>query len=389
MRTLPTIAAAGSLIAAAFGCGPMTELGLVKAKPSSGGIVHSYTESSDGGHANVYWFDTSAGPIVVDVPLTTSEAKKMRKQMIRPYRIYITEADPVRFGGLAVMKNARRAGVHDTGDRDRDPDARRSTSRCAYRKRVGDDVPGHVDAPTPAIEERNHDMIGEVEVELLPLGPAAAESSMAVFVPKTGELITGDVVAGKEHLDLTWGRSVVWQDRIAELKALEPKLIYPGHGAPGGPELLDETLAYLKYVPRHRGVEHVKQGAPAKISRADANDIKRQMLARYPKLGRAELLDRSIPAEYAVQLAALAPAPPADGAAPPGLGTAPAGTPSTATTPSPSGAGSSTTAPAATAAPAGGGASGGMDDLLGSTPAHRRARRRREEVARTRAIAVR
>jgi len=63
------------------------------------------TESGDGGHANVYWFDTQAGPIVVDVPLTTSEAKKMRGKMIRPYRIYVTEADPVRFGGLAVMKN--------------------------------------------------------------------------------------------------------------------------------------------------------------------------------------------------------------------------------------------------------------------------------------------
>src|SRR5262249_1121784 len=104
MRTLPMIAAAGSLLAAGFGCGPMTELGLVKPKPSNGGIVHTYTEGGDAGHANLYWFDTTAGPIVVDVPLTASEAKKMRKGMIRPYRIYITEADPVRFGGLAVMK---------------------------------------------------------------------------------------------------------------------------------------------------------------------------------------------------------------------------------------------------------------------------------------------
>ncbi|HEY2745604.1 MAG TPA: MBL fold metallo-hydrolase, partial [Polyangia bacterium] len=337
MRTLPTIAATGMLMAAAFGCGPMTELGLVKPKPSSGGIVHTFTESGDGGHANVYWFDTQAGPIVVDVPLTTSEAKKMRKGMIRPYRIYITEADPVRFGGLAVMKNpdvpayttpAIATEIQTHGDQ----------RLAAYRKHVGDDVPSHVDAPTPAIEERNHDMIGEVEVELLPLGPAAAEASMAVFLPKTGELITGDVVAGREHLDLTWGRSVVWQDRIAELKALEPRLIYPGHGSAGGAELLDETLAYLKTF--HDIVaSKVKQGAPAKISRADANDIKRQMTAKYPKLGRVELLDRSIPAEYAVQLAALAPAPPAEG-------TTPTGTPATATTTLPAAASTATTPPA-------------------------------------------
>jgi glyoxylase-like metal-dependent hydrolase (beta-lactamase superfamily II) len=360
MRTLPTIAAAGSLVAAAFGCGPMTELGLVKPKPSTGGIVHQYTESGDGGHANVYWFDTQAGPIVVDVPLTTSEAKKMRKGMIRPYRIYVTEADPVRFGGLATMKipdvpayttPAIATEIQTHGDQ----------RLAAYRKRVGDDVPGHVDAPSPAIEERSHDMIGEVEVELLPLGPAAAEASLAVFIPKTGELITGDVVAGKEHLDLTWGRSKVWQDRIAELKALEPRLIYPGHGATGGAEMLDETLNYLKAF--HDTVAtKVKQGAPAKISKADATDIKRQMVAKYPKLGRPELLDRSIPAEYAVQLAELAPAPPTPeqpGTTPPPGGKP--GTPSTSTTTS-----GTTAAPATTSSTSSSSSPAAMDDLLGS-----------------------
>ena len=367
MRTLPTIAAAGSLVAAAFGCGPMTELGLIKPKPSTGGIVHQYTESGDGGHANVYWFDTQAGPIVVDVPLTTSEAKKMRKGMIRPYRIYVTEADPVRFGGLATMKNpdvpayttpAIATEIQTHGDQ----------RLAAYRKRVGDDVPTHVDAPSPAIEERAHDMIGEVEVELLPLGPAAAEASLAVFIPKTGELITGDVVAGKEHLDLTWGRSKVWQDRISELKALEPRLIYPGHGASGGAELLDETLNYLKAF--HDIVAtKVKQGAPAKISKSDATDIKRQMLAKYPKLGRAELLDRSIPAEYAVQLAELAPAPPTPdqpGTTPPPAGTP--GTPSTSTTSgtAPTPATSSSTSATTTSPSTTSSSPGGMDDLLGS-----------------------
>ncbi|MDB4969187.1 MAG: hydrolase [Myxococcales bacterium] len=360
MRTLPIVAAV-SLMGAGLGCGPMTELGLIKPKSSTGGVVHAYTQGGAGGHANVYWFDTQAGPIVVDVPVSTSEAKKMRKQMIRPYRIYITEADPVRFGGLATMKipdvpayttPAIATEIQNHGDQRLGP----------FHRKNPDDVPGHVEAPSPAIEERAHDLIGGVEVELLPLGPAAAEASLAVFISKTGELITGDVVAGKEHLDLTWGRSKVWQDRIAELKALEPKLVYPGHGAAGGPELLDETLTYLKTF--HDIVAgKVKQGAPAKVSKNDAADIKRQMLAKYPKLGRAELLDRSIPAEYAVQLAELAPAPPSDPNAPgatPGAGTAPAGSPPPAT------ATPSTTSSSPATSPAGGGASGGMDDLLGA-----------------------
>jgi glyoxylase-like metal-dependent hydrolase (beta-lactamase superfamily II) len=351
MRTLP-IAAAVTLLGAGWGCGPMTELGLVKPKPSTGGIVHAFTQGGAADHANVYWFDTQAGPIVVDVPLTTSDAKKLRKQMARPYRIYITEATPVRFGGLATMRvpdvpafttPAIATDIQQHGDQ----------RIAAFRRAHPDDVPAHVDAPSPAIEERSHDVMGEVEVELLPLGPAAAEHSLAVFIPKTGELISGDVIAGKEHLDLTWGRSKVWQDRINELKALEPRLIYPGHGSSGGPELLEETLAYLKFF--HDTVaSKVKQGAPAKVSKNDAADIKKQMLAKYPKLGRAELLDRSIPAEYAVQLAELAPtAAPAEqqaGATP--AGSAPASTTAAKTT---TPAGSSTAAKPA--AP--------VDDLLG------------------------
>jgi hypothetical protein len=329
----------------------MAELGLVHPK-SSGGIVHTFSQGSDGDHVNVFWFDTQTGPIVVDVPATTSDAKSMRGKMIRPYRIYITEASPSHFGGLATMRQpdvpawttpAIATEIQNHGDQ----------RLMALRRRVGDDVPAHVDAPTPAVEERMHDIVGEVEVEVIPLGPAAAEASLAVFLPKTGELIAGDVVANKQHLDLTWGRSVVWQDRIAELKALEPKLVYPSHGSSGGPELLDDTLAYLKFF--HDSVaEHVKQGAPARIAAGAAADVKRRMLARFPKLGRPELLDKSIPAEYAVQLAALAPgAPGSDQQA-----TAGGATPPTVATPA-----SST--PAAASAPASSGSS--MDDLLGDS----------------------
>ena len=348
MRTKMMVA----VVVLVAGCGPMAELGIVHPK-SSGGIVHTFSQGGDGDHVNVYWFDTQTGPIVVDVPATTSEAKKMRGKMIRPYRIYITEATPTHFGGLAAMRQPDVAAwttpaiateIQNHGDQ----------RLGALRRRVGDDVPGHGDAPTPAVEERMHDIVGEVEVEVIPLGPAAAEASLAVYLPKTGELIAGDVVAGKQHLDLTWGRSKVWQDRIAELKALEPKLIYPSHGASGGPELLDDTLAYLKFF--HDAVaEHVKQGAPARIAGGAAADVKRRMLARYPKLGRAELLDKSIPAEYAVQLAELAPgAPGSDQQAAAGA-TPPTATPASST-------------PAATPAATSKSSSGSaMDDLLGDS----------------------
>jgi cyclase len=319
-------------------------VGSSKGDPTQGGIIHRYTQGKLGGNANVYWYDTPAGPVVIDLPLTTAETKKLRGLMVRPYRIYITAARPERFGGLPTMRGAEipvyttpavATEIKEHGDQ-----------RLAPLHRKNADVPSHVDPPAPTVDERTHSLVGEIELELLPLGPAESESSLALYLPKTGELITGDVVGGHEHLDLTWGRSVVWQDRMSELKALEPRIIYPGHGTPGGPELLDETLVYLKFF-HDLVAEKVKAGGPAKITPADATDVKRKMLIQYPKLGRPELLDRSIPAEYAVQMAALPPA--AAPEAKPGEGGAPG--PAGSSAPGP--AGSSAPGPAgSTAKPA-------------------------------------
>ena len=277
----------------------------LRKEPPAGGVVATFRQGTAATNANIYWFETPAGPVIIDSPMTLTETGRLKDALERPYRIYITSAKPERFGGLDSLRKpdvpafttpAVATEIQSYGN-----------SRLApFHKRFGADVPAAITPPTPAIEERTNDMVGEVEIELLPLGPAESEASLALFLPKTRELITGDVVAGAQHLDLTWGRSVAWQDRINELKALEPKFVYPGHGEPGGIELLEANLAYLKFF--HDTVaEKVKPGAPAKIARNDFEDVKRRMKAKFREYGREELLDRSIPAEYAVQLAALPP----------------------------------------------------------------------------------
>jgi glyoxylase-like metal-dependent hydrolase (beta-lactamase superfamily II) len=338
---------------ALFGC---ASLGSQHAEPTQGGIVHRYTQGRGGGYANIYWYETPAGPVMIDVPLSLGETKKLRGSMVRPYRIYITAARPERFGGLPVLRQADVPAFSTPAVATEIKEHGAQRLGPFHRERP-EDVPEQVEAPSPTVDERTHAMVGEIELDLLPLGPAESESSLALFLPKTGELIAGDVVGGHEHLDLTWGRSAPWQERLTELKALEPRVVYPGHGTPGGPELIDESLVYLKFF--HDVVaEKVKPGAPARITKADAQDIKRRMLAQYPKLGRPELLDKSIPAEYAVQVKALPPPPAeaaktAQGAATPG----PAGS-----TPAAASAPAATPAPAA-AKPAE--SSSGVDDLLG------------------------
>src|SRR5258706_972011 len=138
--------------AIASGC---ATLGSSHTEPTQGGIVHRYTQSKTGGRANIYWYETPAGPVMIDVPLTSSETKKLRSSMVRPYRVYITAARPERFGGLPVLKQsdvpafstpAVATEIKEHGDQRLGP----------FHRDDPQGVAGHVEAPSPTIDERTH-----------------------------------------------------------------------------------------------------------------------------------------------------------------------------------------------------------------------------------------
>ena len=312
------------------GCASVTKLA-----PPSGGKVTTYVQSTRGEAANLYWFDTPSGPVVIDAPLLTSEAKKLRSALVKPYRIYVTAARPERFGGLAALRDgeipvystpAIASEIKDKGDE----------RLLAAQKKYGADVATHVDAPTPAVEERTSDMVAEVEVEFFPIGPARSDAALGIYLVKSRELILGELVNADEHLDLSAGRAAQWHQKLLDLRSIEARHVYPGHGAPGGPELINQTLEYLSFF-----VEAIKQkakaGAPAKIAPAELIELRKKLLARFPKHGAQNRIEASIEGEYATQLAALPPAPAATPTEPgPALAPtapAPTATPTATTTP--------------------------------------------------------
>src|SRR5438105_12030786 len=133
------------IAALATGCGPMTELGIVKPKKESGGIVHVYAQGSAGGHANIFWIPTEVGPIVIDAPLDPSEAKKLRKDMVRPYRIYVTEARPELFASLATMR-APDIAAYTTPAVATEIQSHGDQRLANERKKTGENsIPSHVD----------------------------------------------------------------------------------------------------------------------------------------------------------------------------------------------------------------------------------------------------
>ncbi len=114
-----------------------------------------------------------------------------------------------------------------------------------------------------------------------------------LFVNELKALLTADVVYNGAHLYLQEKHLESWLERLDEFESYATELgatLYPGHGAPGGVELIDQTRAYLRDF-----AEAVKLGTPAAAQQ--------RMLERYPDYRVKQFLTMfSIPAYFAAAL---------------------------------------------------------------------------------------
>ncbi|UUU36941.1 MBL fold metallo-hydrolase [Streptomyces sp. CA-210063] len=115
------------------------------------------------------------------------------------------------------------------------------------------DVPwGDIGVELPSITFREpltlH--LGDTRAELMHLGTAHTRNDTVVWLPRQRVLFTGDVVmSGATPFCLT-GSVAGSLDVIEKLRALAPAVVVAGHGPVGGPELLDDTADYLRFVQR-------------------------------------------------------------------------------------------------------------------------------------------
>jgi glyoxylase-like metal-dependent hydrolase (beta-lactamase superfamily II) len=78
------------------------------------------------------------------------------------------------------------------------------------------------------------------------LGPGCSASHV---VAQVGDAVfVGDLVNPDNHAWLELGTIDEWLRRLAEIRAMNPKRVFPGRGKPGGIELIDKQEAYLRFV---------------------------------------------------------------------------------------------------------------------------------------------
>jgi glyoxylase-like metal-dependent hydrolase (beta-lactamase superfamily II) len=94
----------------------------------------------------------------------------------------------------------------------------------------------------------NKDLIfddGRQRVELLHFGVAHTRGDGFAWLPKERILFTGDACVNGPYNFMGDGESGEWVKTLEAARKLQPKVVCPGHGPRGGPEVLDNQIAFF------------------------------------------------------------------------------------------------------------------------------------------------
>ncbi len=103
-------------------------------------------------------------------------------------------------------------------------------------------------APTVTFDDRLDVWVDDLKVELISVALAHTTNDIIAWLPQRKVLFGGDVLFNGGQPFALMGSISGWLDALTRLRALGAETIVPGHGAICGPEIIDDTEAYLRMV---------------------------------------------------------------------------------------------------------------------------------------------
>jgi glyoxylase-like metal-dependent hydrolase (beta-lactamase superfamily II) len=151
--------------------------------------------------------------------------------------------------------------------------------------------------PDIVFEDQYRLDLGDVQVQLMALGPTHTPGDTGAFVEPDGVLFAGDVVLNQAFLAFGAQSSAkTWTDSLGRLAALHPVLVVPSHGPTGGPDIIAQQQQVLTEL--RRAVE--AQRAAGQTVDGAASALTSEFQAKYPgwrSPGRIAAAVRAIYAE--------------------------------------------------------------------------------------------
>ncbi len=222
---------------------------------AAGPIVKAYTASEQGFLVGSYAVVDGGEILIIDTQFVKPEVDKLIEMVKglggKVTTIYVTHPHPDHVMGaqwlLEAFPDAKLVAARPTVEilqASADKTLAFMKSKDYFGGALKDVLADKAVVPEPLAGDTIK--VGATELKVLSYPDAEAKTAHPLFEPKTGSLFTGDLAYNHVHAWLKDTPPARWIAALEDLQKLDVKQVYPGHGEPGGREILDATLEYLR-----------------------------------------------------------------------------------------------------------------------------------------------
>lgn len=247
--------------------------------------VHTHRTDEKGFYVNSYLVETANGVVAVDAPFLLSDARTFRAQFERLGKpllaVLITHAHPDHVNGIATLTAGHAAPIIATYAVDRVFRETAEPKRAQWTPIYGDDYPQTFVWPTRLVSDGDAVTFDGVTYRVRDGGAGESASEAIWIADDAGIAFIGDLAYSHVHPYLLEGQTAAWLRQIEHERASLPDTLtlYPGHGEPGGHDLLNWQRAYVE---RYRATVDELRGDAGSLDAAAQNELDARMAAFVP-----------------------------------------------------------------------------------------------------------
>jgi glyoxylase-like metal-dependent hydrolase (beta-lactamase superfamily II) len=241
-------------------------------------VVHRYSAGAQGILVNAYLVETRNGVIAIDSTLTVSDSKALRQQLDdigKPLlAVLITHGHPDHYNGITELVAGTDVPIVATAGVAQVIEQYDEAKEAQWTGVFGEEWPAVRTFPNQNVangETLTFDGVGFTVTDL-----GAGESHADSYWVMDGKrAFIGDLVLYRMHAYVADGHTAEWLENLDRVEAAlaDVAVVYPGHGEPGGLDMIAWQRAYLEHY--RTAVEELAAGQSTLTDDAKAELVQR------------------------------------------------------------------------------------------------------------------
>jgi glyoxylase-like metal-dependent hydrolase (beta-lactamase superfamily II) len=217
-------------------------------------MIQRYAADAEGLLVNAYLVETPNGVVAIDATLTVRDATALRKKMEKIEKpllaILLTDGHPDHYNGAHILRGDADVEIISTPGVDQVIREYDGAKEEQWRPVFDDQWPSPRAFPTTTLPDGGTVLLDGLTFTVHDLGPGESHSD-SYWTFSAGAkryAFIGDVVSNRVHAYVADGHTTEWIATLQKLKTTlgDVSTVYPGHGQPGGLELLEWQRSYLE-----------------------------------------------------------------------------------------------------------------------------------------------